>query len=491
MYKIAVLLIAALLFLVGCAADETSGGNDVTTTAAQNGEAEAVEAEITHASMIREKNAGNDFGGQEFRILSISPGKHFYNKARDEENEIYFEEERGDTLYDAIYRRNMLTEELLNVKIVPVWGGDTGEITTKTKNSVLAGDNEFDVAFNRLDFTLNLAAEHLMLNLYDLDTFDLTSPWWDENIVSSFTMFNDTLYTISGNINFYDDYAASAMYFSHRLMAAMGYDMPYQTVRDGNWTIDMMIDMVKAATYDLNGDGVITPTDDMWGFAEAGDAVLHFIFACGETMSQVDNNGDLQITYNEKLVQVVEKLYDFFSVSKTVTIGGTYGSIFREGRKLFFMDMLGSISSLREMEDDFGVIPMPKWDEKQERYTGYVSNGWTTSFSIPVTNTDPERSALILDTMCAFSTETVTDAVFDIMLAEKLIRDTESQEMLQYVFDSKVYDWAGDLAWAGPLRSIYQSITSATSNTFTSQFDSKIESINGARDKLVESYRPQ
>ena len=487
MYKILFLLIALLFVITGCAADNTSGGSDIAATTGGGG-AEIIE-EITHASIIRDKNSGNDFGGSEFRILSISPGKHFYSKARDEENEIYFAEEQGDILYDSIYRRNMLTEELLNVKIVPVWAGDTGDVTTKTKNSVLAGDSEFDIAFNRLDFTLNLAAEQLLLNLRDIDTWDVQSPWWDKNIVANFTMFNDTLYTIAGDVNFYDDYAASAMYFSHRIMNDMGYDSPYQTVRDGKWTIDMMIDMVKETTRDLNGDGEIKPADDMWGFAEAGDAILHFIFACGQTMSHIDADGDLQITYDEKLVNVVEKLYDFFNASKTVTIGSTYGSIFKDGRKLFFMDMLGSISSLRDMDDDFGVIPMPKWDEKQERYTGYVSNGWTTSFSIPVTNLDAEKSALILDTMCAFSTDTVKESVFDIMLAEKLIRDTDSQEMLQYVFDSKVYDWAGDLAWASALRGIYQSITTAGSNTFSSQFDSKIEAINGARDKLVDSYR--
>ena len=487
MYKVMFLLIAVLLILTGCAADDGTDKTAAATTVQNDGE--VVEDVITHASIIRDKNAGTDFGGTEFRILSISPGKHFYSKARDEENEIYFAEEQGDILYDSIYRRNMLTEELLNVKITPVWAGDTGEVTTKTKNSVLAGDSEFDVAFNRLDFTLNLAAEQLLLNLYDIDSWDIQSPWWDKNIVANFTMFNDTLYTIAGNINFYDDYAASAMYFSHRIMADMGYDSPYQTVRDGKWTIDMMIDMVKETTRDLNGDGEIKPADDMWGFAEAGDAILHFIFACGETMTHIDSEGDLQITQGEKLNNVVEKLYDFFNASKTVTIGSTYGSIFKDGRKLFFMDMLGSISSLRDMDDDFGVIPMPKWDEKQARYTGYVSNGWTTSFSIPVTNLEADRAALILDTMCAFSTDTVTESIFDIMLAEKLIRDTESQEMLQYVFDSKVYDWAGDLAWGSALRGIYQSIVTAGTNTFSSQFDSKIEAISTARDKLVEAYR--
>lgn len=489
MGKIVLLMIILLILFSSCSEEKQVNANDTTTTAKQD-EIDSTDV-TTHASIIRDMHSDKNYEGKEFRILAISPGKHFYYKARDEENEIYFAEEQGDILYDSIYRRNMLTEELLNIKIVPVWGGETGDITTKSRQSILAADNEFDVCFNRLDFNLNLSAEKLMLNLHDIDTFDLYSPWWDQNVVSNFTMFNDTLYTISGDINFYDDYASSPTFFNHRIMAEMGYDFPYQNVFDGTWTIDMMIDMVKETTRDLNGDGLITVDNDMWGFAEGSHAILHYIYACGETMAHIDEKGELQITYNEKLVNVIEKLYEFFNTSKTVAIGGTYGSIFREGRKLFFMDMLGSISSLRDMEDDFGVLPMPKWDEKQERYTGYVSNGWTTSFSIPVTNLEPEISAIILDTMCAFSTETVTEAIYDIMLAEKLIRDVESQEMLPLVFASKVYDWAGDLAWAGPLRGIYEGLLTSNSNNFTSQFESKIESINAARDKLMESYRPQ
>lgn len=489
MSKIVLLTIMLLTLFTSCSEEKQINTNDTTAVAKQE-EIDTVDV-TTHSSIIRDMHSDKNFEGQEFRILAISPGKHFYSKARDEENEIYFAEEQGDILYDSIYRRNMLTEELLNVKIVPVWGGDTGDITTKSRQSILAADDDFDVCFNRLDFNLNLSAEKMMLNLHDISTFDLYNPWWDQNVVSSFTMFNDTLYTISGDINFYDDYAASATYFNKKLMTDFNYEFPYQNVHDGTWTIDMMIDMVKETTRDLNGDGNITQADDMWGFAESSHAILHYIYACGETMAHIDEKGDLQITYNEKLVNVVEKLYEFFNTSKTVAIGTTYGSIFKEGRKLFFMDMLGSISSLRDMEDDFGVLPMPKWDEKQERYTGYVSNGWTTSFSIPVTNLNPERSAIILDTMCAFSTETVTEAIYDIMLAEKLIRDVESQKMLPLVFASKVYDWAGDLAWASSLRGIYEGLVTSASNNLASQFESKIESINTARDKLVESYRPQ
>ena len=487
------LLIIFLTSLFTACAGDGGNKNPAGETARETDrEAEVISEKVTNASLIRDKHKNNNFGGMDFRVYSPSPGKHFYKYINEEiGNELYFETETGDILSDAIYRRNMMTEELLDVKIVPLWGGDDDALTASIKKTVMAGDDAFEACINRLDFSAGLASERLLLNFYGVDSIDLKSPWWDANIVENFTMFKNVLFTVSGDINFFDDYAASAMYFNQRLMNEFQYDYPYQAVRDGKWVIDDFIAMVKATTRDLNGDGVIKEKDDLWGFAESGHAVLHFIYCCGETMSHVDGNGDLKITYNEKLVNVVDKLYDFFNVSKTVCIGSTYGSIFKDGRKLFYMNMLGTINTLRDMDDDFGVLPMPKWNEAQEKYTGYVSNGWTTAYSIPVTNSDPERTGVVLDAMCGFSTDTVTAAIYDVMLAEKLVRDVESQEMLKYVFDSKVYDWAGDLAWASSLRGVYEGVVNSSGNKFVSSLEKVMPGVETSLEKLIDSYRPQ
>ena len=139
---------------------------------------------------------------------------------------------------------------------------------------------------------------------------------------------------------------------------------------------------------------------------------------------------------------------------------------------------------LGQMVDDFSVLPMPKGDESMPEYRAYVSNGWTTSYAIPNTNTDIERSATILDTMCAASTDTVMTALYDVMLTSKLIRDEESQEMLEYIFASKCYDISGDLAWGGGLTGIYLGLSKKSTNTFVSDMDSRL----AANEKALEDF---
>lgn len=76
---------------------QTSGDLDETTAAdTGSGNLDAVKAKYGNY-------ADYDYEGSQFRILSPSPGEHFYKKTSATENEIYYEAENGDTLNDAIY----------------------------------------------------------------------------------------------------------------------------------------------------------------------------------------------------------------------------------------------------------------------------------------------------------------------------------------------------------------------------------------------------
>ena len=59
--------------------------------------------------------------------------------------------------------------------------------------------------------------------------------------------------------------------------------------------------------------------------------------------------------------------------------------------------------------------------------------------------------------------------------------------MLDYILDSKVYDWAGDLDWATSLRSVYQNIISKGSDSFASSMESIRRATTKSLEKLAES----
>lgn len=485
--KKTVSVLLALILLTGslfaCAEAAAEPGEKIVSA-----ETEPEVTEPSNSDIIRGKFAGTGYDGAVFRILTPKPGAHFYGKTGENENEIYYEAQTGDVLNDAIYKRNMQTEELLNIVLEPVWADSTDAATSTLKKSVMAGDKAFDAVLNRLDFLMNSSTENLLYNILGIGSIDTAAPWWDKNIVPGFTMFNKKLYAIAGDINYYDDYAVMTLYFNKNLCTNLGFDLPYDTVVAGKWTFDKFAEMTKASSSDLNGDGALKINDDQFGYVNHEHSVLHLIYALGEKMSSVDSEGMITVNNSENLVNVVGELYDFHKDNQAVYLKGEYIKAFKEGRVMFFGEMVGSLSDFRAMEDDFGVLPMPKRNEEQENYSAYVSNGWTTALAVPLTSDDPEKAGTVLEVMSAFSSDTVTAALYDVLLESKLIRDVESQDMLTYIFASKVYDWAGDLSWASDLRSVYVSVLTASSNTFVSSMEKKTEAVQKKLDAFIASY---
>ncbi len=352
----------------------------------------------------------------------------------------------------------------------------------------MAASDEFDVVLNRLDYMTNQAVEGGLVNFYDLEKLDVSDPWWDKNIVESFTFYGNKLYALAGDINYYDDYAVQALFMNQRICEELGYELPYQLVRDGKWTFDEFNKMVKGSSQDLNGDGQVTITDDVIGYVNHNGAMLHMVFMFDQKPTITESDGSIMINNSEAMINAVDILYRFLNENGTDvyinTSGIEYTLAFPEGRVFFFAEMIGAIGGYREMVDDYSVLPMPKGDESMSEYRAYVSNGWTTSYAIPNTNTDIERSATILDTMCAASTDTVMTALYDVMLQSKLIRDEESQEMLEYIFASKCYDISGDLAWGNGLTGIYLGLSKKSTNTFVSDMDSRL----AANEKALEDF---
>jgi len=95
---------------------------------------------------------------------------------------------------------------------------------------------------------------------------------------------------------------------------------------------------------------------------------------------------------------------------------------------------------LRDMKDDFGILPIPKWNSEQSRYYATLNNWHSYTFMIPVTVSDLDRNAYILDAMAYHGRQIIRPAYYDICLQRKHTRDEESSAMLDIIFSSTVYD---------------------------------------------------
>ena len=108
---------------------------------------------------------------------------------------------------------------------------------------------------------------------------------------------------------------------------------------------------------------------------------------------------------------------------------------------------------MRDMEDTFGMLPLPKFDESQEEYQTTMMGNFC-SMLIPVTNARSEDTALVMDTLALMSHDEVIPVYYDFTVSQKGLRNEDSIEMLKIMRASRgvdmavVYDWNADLVSA-------------------------------------------
>jgi len=160
---------------------------------------------------------------------------------------------------------------------------------------------------------------------------------------------------------------------------------------------------------------------------------------------------------------------------------------FREDRALFYIAGLLTYTLLRDMESEFGMVPMPKFDSAQDRYyTTYNPNN-ASALSIPVTNVRLDDTGLVAEALAAESMYTLTPAYYEVALERKYMRDEQSRAMLDIILSSRVYDLNIVYNWGGSY-DIFERLTQRSSRDFASEFERVAERAEIEIAKTVETF---
>jgi hypothetical protein len=134
----------------------------------------------------------------------------------------------------------------------------------------------------------------------------------------------------------------------------------------------------------------------------------------------------------ERAVTLTEKVVNLFNQTGTYKVDT---SPFVVGKSLFCNGLMRGASDFRDMTDDFGFLPSPKLDEAQESYQNLV--GDCVLFTvIPVTCTNAEMAAAVLEALNAQTYRTVTPAWYEVTLKLKYSRDMISSDIIDLIHDS-------------------------------------------------------
>ena len=432
------------------------------------------------------------FGGKIFNILTEEEPTNFL-KITDFE----MEEEPGEILGTAIYRRNQIIEETLDIKITGVQVGRDNARRTLTR-AVNAGTNDYDAAAMRLENAAPTAMAGECVNLNNLQYMSLDMPWWDQNILKD-TSVGKQAYLIAGDIFTKHYEAMSMIFFNKKLLSDYGLESPYNLVGNNQWTIEKFGELTKNITRSLDGSGVMTP-NDLYGLATQIDFLPSMINGSGEKFVEKDS-GDIPYFKgnSEKIGDIIDKVLDFYiddtfcvhrdALRRNIPFDRMHQfMVFPYGRSLFLWGLPRFIDlELRTMDDDFGMLPIPKWDSNQDRYYATVNTWHSYAWLIPQGSGDPDDTAYIMDAMAYQGRIHILPAYYDITLQRKHTRDEESSAMLDIIFISAVYD-IGFMYNLGNFISNLHNMLERNLNNLASEYDKVQSRIERDLERLIEQF---
>ncbi|HHX54252.1 MAG TPA: hypothetical protein GX704_05010 [Clostridiales bacterium] len=465
--------LAAAMLLPALACGSDSGSSGETTAAAETTEA------VTEPPYEFLKNP-EDFGGREFKVLNGAYTKGDYIDLDDSVK-------RGDVIVEAIYDRNLKTEELLNIKIATVNVNSDSTVMRKLNEAALAGSGDFDAGLPCLEHAAKWMTKQFLVDFREVESIDIENPWWGRTTVETFDFDSGKVYMIDGEINFWDDLSTICLYFNKDLLTNVGFELPYDKVRDGSWTYDAFREIEKDGYLDLNGNGE-ADKDDRYGYITNGSNAFNMVTGMGSLTTRKNSDGDIEFILDDDYFAKFDLVIDVLSNSKSTVImerkfGYDLGNkIFDFGNTYFMYNLIGSCLDYRSLEFDIGVLPFPKYNEEQDRYYGLVNSGYATVYVLPL-GCDAEFSGAALEAMGYFASLGLTEAVIDNSVLIKGVRDEDSFEMFKIVFASKVHDLVYTLNWGGYYGRTLNMVISGK-NTLASTY----ESIKQAADRSIAKY---
>jgi len=441
-----------------------------------------------------------DYGGADFRILfrnSCARGNWAVYDVH--KIEIWTEEQNGDVINDALYKRNQNVEERFNVNIIglpyPSSGAGEDQVASYAKKSVLSDSNEFDIVVSWSTHIANIAAEGLFIDWNTIPDINISKPWWISDAMDAYTVKGRT-YLAMNDIIFSGVVGEAAfILFNKNLLADFGLENPYAMVEENRWTIDALDSIAKECYIDVNGDGA-RDTNSIYGFtSDAWGSAYAWMWAGGARATSKDADGvpyyDL---YSERNASLLDKVYNLFynNVGSAIrankdTIkfvdGKDQAFLFSLGNALFMLDRVGVLCTpeYRNAEFDFGIIPIPKYDANQEKYLTMI-NEHASVMAVPKFNYNLEMTGKIVEALAAESHKHLVPAYYEVALKTKYSRDEESVRMLDLIFDGVVYDFG--LLYAIPSFDIYQTLLCAGKGADT--FASEVEKASTRAEKKLQ-----
>ncbi|MBE6724402.1 MAG: hypothetical protein E7576_04245 [Ruminococcaceae bacterium] len=494
--RILSLLLAALLCapaLAGCS--NNSANPDETESAAPNVQTPAAEAADTEEELspleqrarIPDNLPDSNFDGRDFTVCTEE--RKFY--------EIFSEDLNGEATNDSVYQRNVRIEDRFNVKIKAI---DNSAPYNDVVTNVTSGTYAYDLVGFVNFLTYVPASAGVLYNWLDIPRVDLTQPWHNQ-LANGDATINGKLYGIDSDLSISTLLYTYGTFFNYNIMEQYGFSSQdlYDIVFEGKWTVDRLREISSGIWQDLNGDGKHDP-GDIHGYAVINAQVnTHDVWLAALDISPVltvRGEDDFEVTFfGDKTVSALEKVNALYHDSDgSLFYGSDWRQVpkdFSEGKiamtQLYFGE---TTESLTEMEDTYGILPLPKFDEMQE---GYYTNCWDqfTVFAVPLTmpESDGEFVGTMYEVLSAESYKTVFPAYYDVALKSRYSAEPATAEVIDLIMAGRKLDFTFQFGEKlSSLPYMFRQMVVANDTAVASKYQKIKKSLNKQIQKFLQTY---
>ena len=404
-----------------------------------------------------------------------------------------------------------LVEELMDIEVeeecIFTSSRYGGEMYQRISRDALSYTADYLVTMPCLNEAAMLAAEGL---LYDLnDIVNLENPWWCKPFNDSVTIAGKTFFA-SGDYGTISMESTMFVAFNKELESSfglakgLGYESLYEMVDKMAWTQDVMFEMAKTVFDDSNGNQKADPEDNLIGLSAQDNVVYWLLRAGGVKVCSVNGEGYPELTVNsERSLSLINNAQENLQDSALgLIIADDYLSkklpinpatqVFIDGKCLFYFNSLSNLNIIRVMEDDFGVLPCPIYDDTQDNYNNNVGSWTSNCVAVPtsVSSDDIVLAGHFLNALGAVSRATLTPVFYEQTLQYQISRDDDSMRMLDIITENRTPELAEMYRW-GDMMSTIAWMRKQPVGTFASAYQRIEDKTIDAIEKTVEAFKKQ
>lgn len=493
--RIFTLIVAALTMLSLMAACSSEDGRTADLTAEPSYNNPAADAVETTEADYLDRFSNLDFEGEEVQVIAMTiPGAN---------PSISIVDNTGERIFDQLYQRDRDVEDLLNITIayseISENLNDSGLLAEKMQKAVMAGDCPWHFMLNRIAYGVaTIASSGTIIDMSALPYFSPQEPWWNRNVYDNMS-YKGKLFFDTGSISLAYFYSPCILAYNQNLAESYGVSDIYDRVIGGTWTIDYFNEIIDGTAADLDGDGAMKETDQ-FGLAVDELSSQSFYIGIGGRNDMANEDGVPTLVVNkEENITRIQKTTEIIGVKERTLYtedlsGDSYTEkktrTFKAGRAFFLgYNMSGLIDQLRDMENDYGIIPLPKYDEAQDRYYTYGSPFGPIGICVPTTNTAErnEVTGAVIEAMAYLAYTEVQPLMYEVTLKEKVARDERSKEMLDIIYEDIIYDWTQCLD-PGGLNAVMRKLCTGSKQDPVSEITKIFEKAETALQKVMDTY---